>query len=68
MALRVIGAGFGRTGTTSLKAALERLGFETCHHMEEVAKSSEQLRMWQAISDGEEWKLGDELEILKTFQ
>ena len=38
MALRVIGAGFGRTGTTSLKAALERLGFETCHHMEEVAK------------------------------
>lgn len=31
--LQVIGAGFGRTGTTSLQAALERLGFGPCHHM-----------------------------------
>lgn len=31
--LRIIGAGLPRTGTTSLKAALETLGFDPCHHM-----------------------------------
>lgn len=31
--LQVIGAGLPRTGTTSLKAALETLGFDPCHHM-----------------------------------
>ncbi|KAL8841918.1 MAG: hypothetical protein Q9170_000698 [Blastenia crenularia] len=33
--LQVIGAGLPRTGTTSLKAALEILGFDPCHHMAE---------------------------------
>ena len=32
--LQVIGAGFGRTGTTSLKKALEILGFGPCYHMQ----------------------------------
>ncbi len=36
MPLSVIGSGFGRTGTKSLKVALERLGFGPCHHMYEV--------------------------------
>ena len=36
MPLRVIGAGFGRTGTLSLKAALEQLGYDPCYHMAEV--------------------------------
>ena len=36
--MEVIGAGFGRTGTLSLKAALERLGFAPCYHMVEVPK------------------------------
>jgi hypothetical protein len=40
MALKVVGAGFGRTGTLSLKAALERLGFGPCYHMAEVAPST----------------------------
>ena len=31
--LQVIGAGFPRTGTSSLKAALEMLGYDPCHHM-----------------------------------
>ncbi|MEP2742895.1 sulfotransferase family protein [Bauldia litoralis] len=35
MALSVIGAGFGRTGTMSLKLALEQLGFDPCFHMAE---------------------------------
>ena len=34
--LEVIGAGYGRTGTMSLKKALEILGFNPCHHMMEI--------------------------------
>ena len=36
MPLDVIGAGLGRTGTLSLKLALERLRFGPCYHMKEV--------------------------------
>jgi Sulfotransferase domain len=36
MALKVIGAGLGRTGTLSLRVALEELGFARCYHMQEV--------------------------------
>jgi len=36
MALKVIGAGLGRTGTLSLKVALEQLGYGPCYHMAEV--------------------------------
>ncbi|MBO6557271.1 MAG: hypothetical protein JJ957_12280 [Pseudomonadales bacterium] len=36
--MKVIGAGFGRTGTFSLKHALEQLGFKKCYHMWEVAE------------------------------
>ncbi len=52
LGLKVIGAGFGRTGTLSLKAALEQLGFGTCHHMLEVIKSPEQGKLWSAIGKG----------------
>lgn len=51
--LRVIGAGMGRTGTSSLKRALEQLGFSPCHHMEEVIKHPEQVPTWQAAARGE---------------
>lgn len=40
--MRVIGAGLGRTGTYSLKAALERLGFGPCYHMETVLQARPQ--------------------------
>lgn len=36
MPLEIIGAGFGRTGTVSTKAALEILGFGPCYHMREI--------------------------------
>lgn len=36
MSLDVIGAGFGRTGTLSMQAALEQLGFAPCYHFTEV--------------------------------
>lgn len=53
MGLDVIGAGFGRTGTTSLKAALERLGFGPCYHMTELFEHPEHLDAWRAAVRGE---------------
>ena len=50
--LKVIGAGFGRTGTHSLKLALEDLGFGPCHHMMELAQNADQLALWQDICAG----------------
>jgi hypothetical protein len=53
MSLAVIGPGFGRTGTMSLKHALEQLGFGPCHHMEEVFAHPEQVPHWQAVAAGQ---------------
>lgn len=53
MTLAVVGAGFGRTGTNSLKLALEMLGLGPCHHMYEVLNDPEQLPYWQAAARGE---------------
>lgn len=52
MALQVIGSGFGRTGTKSLKAALERLGFGPCHHMHEIIADPGQVNHWQTVAAG----------------
>ncbi len=52
MALEVIGAGFGRTGTYSLKLALEQLGFGPCYHMAEVFERPAAFAMWEAVADG----------------
>ena len=49
----MIGAGFGRTGTTSLKAALEELGFDRCYHMTEVFEHPEHADSWGAARRGE---------------
>lgn len=51
--LSVIGAGVGRTGTYSLKLALNQLGLGPCHHMEEIIiHMPEQLPLWQAAVAG----------------
>ena len=50
MMLEVIGPGFGRTGTLSLKDALDYLGLGPCHHMEEIFQHPEQVPHWQAIA------------------
>jgi hypothetical protein len=63
--MRVIGGGLGRTGTTSLKAALDQLLDGPCHHMIEVALHPEQVPVlrsalrgdavdWPALLDGYE--------------
>ena len=44
--MKVIGAGFGRTGTLSLKIALEVLGFGKCYHMKSVIKRPKHIRTW----------------------
>jgi len=46
--IRVVGAGLGRTGTTSLKAALEQLLGEPCYHMVEVFGHPEHVPVWHA--------------------
>lgn len=51
--LDVVGAGFGRTGTLSLKLALERLGFGPCHHMRELVERPEQVALWARVARGE---------------
>ncbi len=50
--LKVIGAGFGRTGTLSLKTALEELGFGPCYHMIEVFDKPRHVELWQAAGEG----------------
>jgi hypothetical protein len=49
--LQVIGAGFGRTGTTSLREALIRLGFDPCDHMRGNLEHPERFALWdEALS------------------
>jgi hypothetical protein len=52
MTLRVIGTGFGRTGTDSMREALTILGFGPCHHMSEVTAHPEQKALWRAFVQG----------------
>ena len=47
--LKLINAGLGRTGTTSLKVALERLGFGPCYHMFDIVSNEERLGQWEKI-------------------
>jgi len=53
MALKVIGAGLGRTATFSLKFALEHLGLGPCYHMSEVfAGGRRTVPQWLAAIEG----------------
>lgn len=56
MTLAIIGSGFGRTGTMSMKMALEQLGFGPCHHMIEVVENPAQPAHWKAIAAGRKVK------------
>jgi len=46
MALEIVGAGYGRTGTDSLREALTILGFGPCHHMHEIRDNPEKAQPW----------------------
>ena len=52
MGLKVIGAGLGRTGTETLKLALEHLGYDKCYHMYELMKNPAQLIHWEELREG----------------
>ena len=54
MDLQVIGTGFGRTGTDSMRVALEILGFGPCHHMREVLNDEDQYKAWRSVAAGEQ--------------
>ena len=55
--MQVIGVGIGRTGTYSLKLAIERLGLGPCHHMEEVLLDpAAQVPLWaEAVAGRADW-------------
>ena len=53
MGLKVVGAGLGRTGTNSLKLALEHLLREPCYHMWEVFSHLEHAPVWAAAAEGD---------------
>jgi hypothetical protein len=52
MPIKVIGAGFGRTGTLSLKVALEELGLRKCYHMTDVLAHLEHAAVWDDAARG----------------
>ena len=52
MALKIIGVGFGRTGTLSLKAALEQLGFPCYHMVECLPRGPEHWKLWEEAHKG----------------
>jgi hypothetical protein len=54
MALRVVGAGLGRTGTHSLKLALEQLLGGPCYHMSELIEREDDTAVWARAVAGEE--------------
>ncbi|MEM7112121.1 MAG: sulfotransferase family protein [Chloroflexota bacterium] len=51
--IKVIGAGLGRTGTMSLKLALEHLLGHPCYHMADVLAHPEHIPFWQAAARGD---------------
>lgn len=54
MSLKIIGSGLGRTGTHSLKLALEQLGFGKCYHMIELFQHPEGLKYFQQAERNED--------------
>jgi hypothetical protein len=65
LSIRVIGAGFGRTGTLSLKFALEKLGFDKCYHMMEVHLHPSHNRIWRDTAEG---KMPDWQALFEGYQ
>ncbi len=55
--MKIIGTGVGRTGTYSLRLAINALGFGPCHHMEVVVHNMDpQVKLWSnAIDDNPDW-------------
>ena len=63
MTLDIIGAGYGRTGTDSLRAALTTLGYGPCHHMHEIRDNPSKAQPWHDYFCG-----GATLDLNELFQ
>jgi len=50
--MHVLGLGFPRTGTTSLRHALEQLGLGPCHHMMVLNLEPHRVGLWEAVEQG----------------
>jgi hypothetical protein len=48
--VKVIGTGFGRTGTDSMREALNILGFGPCHHMRELLADPAHRDLWRELN------------------
>ena len=51
MSIQIIGAGFPRTGTTTLKSALQTLGFNDTYHFKDLIANSDKLKYWQELEN-----------------
>ena len=60
--IRVVGAGLGRTGTASLKEALEKLTGGRCYHMIEVFEHLDHVPIWHAAIRGDDVDWADILD------
>ena len=62
--LKILGAGFSRTGTSSLKRALEILELGPCYHMHEVFLNPENPKAWtEAMTNTANWQ-----ELFRGYQ
>jgi len=66
----IIGAGYCRTGTTSLKKALEILGYDPCFHMFEVAFGNKKIveAFEKKFGDKDDGSLKEIFELLETYK
>jgi hypothetical protein len=51
MSIKIIGAGLPRTGTNTLKASLEKLGYNKTYHMKELLAHPENLHYWLTLKN-----------------
>lgn len=68
MSIEVIGSGFGRTGTATLKRALQHLGFDPCYHMEEVLPRPWHMRAWGRYRPGNPDGAVDFARLLRNYR
>jgi len=56
--MEIIGVGIGRTGSLSLKLALEKLGYKPCYHILDVLGNPGIIKIWLSIASGKtiDWK------------
>lgn len=54
MSMKILGAGLGRTGTYSLKLALELLDYGKCYHMFELLKQRSDITYWEQLENNED--------------